>query len=131
MKIFVQPNEGHRLVASMKCLPLTICIMSEESVEVAEKIDINSVALVRTDDPEFFLGFSRSITSVLGGTMVIDEEHPYCTVVDPLVEDDDHEALIIGEYQVRVEATVFRKESKGFVAEILRASIPMLIVESE
>ncbi len=127
MDIFVQVIEGYTYKAGMAKLPISISIESDVPVEVAEKIDINSVALVKPGDPDFFLGFSRSITSIHRNSMVIDQKHPYRKEVDVLEDEDACDPLAPGKYQVRVDVTVFRKNSSGFTAEVLSKAIPLEI----
>lgn len=121
MDITIQAVVGYEYCVGMMKLPISICVESSVPVEVAENIDINSVSLIKPGDADFFLGFSKSITSIHQNCIVIDQTHPYCKEVD-IIEDEDEETrgeLMPGEYQVRVDVTVFKKVGSGFTAEVL------------
>jgi hypothetical protein len=129
MEITIKMLSGFECKAGMTNLPILVSIESIVPIEVAEKIDINSAALIKPSDPNFFMGFSKSITSILRGSMVIDQTHPYCTQVNVFedADDDEYGNLIPGKYELRVDATVFRKNSIGYSAEVLSKSMPLEI----
>lgn len=127
MEIVIQIDDGFECKAGMRKLPIRISIESVVPVEVAEKIDINSAALIRLGDRNFFMGFSRSITSILRNSFVIDQSHPYRTEVNVLEGEESYDELIAGKYELRVEATLYLKSAGGYSAKVLSSSIPLVI----
>lgn len=130
MNITINPIDDYEYCSRMTRLPIFICIESHVPIEVAENIDINAVSLIKPGDINFFLGFSKSITAIHRNCMVIDQTHPYFKEVDVLEDEDDDARgeLVPGEYQVRVDVTVFKKVDSGFKAEAFSKEMPLKIL---
>lgn len=133
MKLRVKMIDGFDYRVGMREFPLVIQISTDETVELAEKIDVLGLSLELIVNQDIFFGGTSCILAYPRTTFVLAPGEFHEILVDVLkgeYDDDDPvdeepEALIgmvAGEYRLQVDVRVYRKTAgQGF--ELINLSV--------
>lgn len=131
MELFVRPAVGNEFRVNGSSFPIIISITSEKDVEIAGEPLVNCALLTKSDDPELSFGFSVSITRLPGKIRQINPDNPYHIDVNVLQFDDDLMGLVSGEYQLKVDVTVFLKEEDQGMRPLELTKVISLLLEKD
>lgn len=113
MNLEVKLNKDFSYEPGITSFPVIAEISSVQPIEIAEKIDVNTVVIESLDSDGLMFGYSQCITGIPSRTMKVDNGDPIIMELEAFDEDDDTALFAKGKYLLRVKITTFEKLSTG------------------
>ena len=101
-------------VTGIKEMPIQLVVSSEKDIEIAEKVDVNTVLLIKRNDDSVCFGFTQCITGLPKKCQLLKANNPLVLDVNVFEDDEDFSDFVSGEYILKTKIIVYEKKGHKF-----------------
>ena len=114
MRIEINFLDNYVYEASSKKIPIIVTLSSDQDVEIADKIDLLQILLLKGEEEITGTG-SVGILGSPNSTFLLSKNKPHFLLYDLYAgyDDEDYEVIVSGIYQISVIIKVYVKKEFG------------------